>query len=126
MPSFETFRRSQAVAVGAERRAAYETARLSELLPDLRAEARLEIELKRAASRLESARKLDALAHRIRELMRGRDGGVRAGSPGNAVPDLATAEREHAVAGEALVAVRERINAKDKELRQRFGLAQDS
>lgn len=121
MNPFESYDQAQRQAANAERRLAYKQARHAELLPDILEQERLSIALNTAAAHLQTAREGDALARRIQELMRLRGDVGRVPVPGP-TQDLETREREHAAATAALAAVRERIETKERGLRQRYGL----
>lgn len=125
MNPFELYNQSQRQVSDAERRLAHKQARHAELLPDMLEQERLSIELKAAESRLQTAREVDALARRIQERMRLRGEGGNATNVSQ-VHNQDAREREYTAAAAALAALHKRIEAKDRELRQRYGLPPES
>ncbi len=105
----------------AERQAEYAKARLGELLPDFREEARFEIAAKTAESALRRAHETRRLTQQIltlRQKTRPGSAEYRAalGEDTAAANTLAEREREHRAAINALTGVREKIEAHDAEL----------
>jgi hypothetical protein len=122
----ERLKRAEVAATVAEQHTAYEWARATELLPDIKEEVGLEIEANGAKARLESAQRVDALAQRARDL---REKVLARGGDASSIPepisDLVTRKQEYAQAQDALAAFRERIHAKDQTLRERYGIKRE-
>jgi hypothetical protein len=107
--------------------AEFEQARVAELTPLLREEARLKLEVNASEQSLARARQIRPLTQRTLEAVRkramsGTDLDEAVAKDVEAASELAERERRHADALSALQAVQADLKARDAELRSRFGL----
>jgi hypothetical protein len=100
------------------RRAAYAQARLTELLPCLREHANLEIQERIAGAKIDRAREMAALLAGAK----GPAGAAVAAKRVEVEEDLRRLETDHAKVANRVAAVASDLEARDRELRARFGL----